>query len=148
GAGCPSCSGGQGTFTYAYGTNLHDPAGNTNYWKNKTEERQFAADGVTLLYLKTVFTNLGGEVLLEAMQDPATGNEWSHYYRYDMNGRPVLHAMPSALTGTVDQYARYDDLLHCDVAMTNCEFLKDDQGLIETYAYSGDTATLPTEGTQ
>src|SRR5262249_29151248 len=85
GAGCPSCSGGRGTFPYINRTTPNYPAGNTNFniWKNQTEERQFAADGVTVLYLKTVFTNLGGEVLLEALRDPVTGNEWSHYYQYD-----------------------------------------------------------------
>src|SRR5262249_27577539 len=47
----------------------------------------------------TVYTNAFGEMMLSVYQDAATGLRWETFNKYDTQGRLVLHAEPSAVTG-------------------------------------------------
>jgi RHS repeat-associated protein len=85
---------GLGTFTYTY-----TPSGNApgiNSWAVKTTE--VLPDGNENI----VYTNDGGEVMLGVYHDTASGLSWETYNKYDPQGRLILRALPSAVTG-------YDD---------------------------------------
>ena len=58
-----------------------------------------------------VYTNHMGQVMLQVFHDTDTDDEWATYYRYDADGRVVLRAEPSAVSGYDEQYA---DLVHDD----------------------------------
>ena len=60
-------------------------------------------------------------------------------WRYDAEGRVVLAAGPSAVTGYDDAYA---DLLH--MVSGNYQHLSDSEGLVTTYAYAGSTTATGT----
>lgn len=88
----------------------------------------------------TVYLNALGEVMLSVHSDGM--NAWREFYRYDDDGRLVLHARPSAITGYSESYA---DLLHS--VSGNYEFLSDNGGLIEKTSYASiTTATTTTAG--
>jgi len=134
GEGCSACSGGLGTFTYAY-TASTNPGG-MNSWAGKTVET--LPDGNT----NTVYTNAYAELMLVVYTDTTTNQQWPTYYRYDGNGRLVLTADPSAVTGYSESYA---DLV--DFAGGSGSKLNQTGGLIQTYAYaSATTATAGTAG--
>ncbi|AGA25728.1 RHS repeat-associated core domain-containing protein [Singulisphaera acidiphila] len=63
--------------------------------------------------------------------------EWATYYRYDNQGRLILHAEPSAISGYDDAYS---DLLH--EVSGNYQYLNDNSGFIQTFSYyTSTTAT-------
>src|SRR5262249_44359067 len=87
GAGCSACSGGLGTFTYAYAASAFaDGYGN---WRIKTTET--LPDGNQNI----VYTNFAGEVVLHVHKDVTSGNTWKTFFKYDSNGKLVQSAAPS-----------------------------------------------------
>jgi RHS repeat-associated protein len=134
GAGCSSCSGGQGTYAYAYTTSTNSPGFNS--WATKVVET--LPDGNT----NTVYANAYGEEMLLAYTDTTTSQTWDTFYKYDSQGHVILTANPSAVTGYSDSYA---DLLHS--VSGNYQYLSDSSGLIQTYDYyASTTATSSAAG--
>src|SRR5262249_22653758 len=84
GAGCSSCTGGLGTYTYSYTTSpFADGYGN---WRRKLTEN--LPDGNQNI----VYTNFAGEVLLKVFVDTTSNTSWATYYQYDSSGRLILMA--------------------------------------------------------
>lgn len=132
--GCSSCSGGLGTYTYQY-TESGNPNG-YNSWAVKTVET--LPDGNQNI----VYSNTYGEQMLMVYQDTTTGQQWDTFYKYDSQGRVILQANPSAVTGFNDTYA---DLLHNQHG--TYQYLENNSGLITLYDYYGSgTATETTPG--
>jgi RHS repeat-associated protein len=126
GVGCSSCTGGLGTFTYAYTTSSNSPG--MNSWAVKTVET--LPDGNT----NTAYTNAYGEVMLKAYTDTTLSQTWDTFYKYDSQGHAVLLANPSAVTGYNDSYA---DLLHSQSG--SYQYLSNTSGLIQVYDYYATT---------
>jgi RHS repeat-associated protein len=123
-------AGGQGTYTYSYTTSGN--AAGFNSWAVKTVEA--LPDGSQ----NTVYTNAYAEPMLVAFKDAGSGQTWDTYYRFDGQGRLILQAQPSALTGYDDTHA---DLLNNQGG--NYQYLSDGTGLIQQWTYA--TATTATE---
>src|SRR5262249_23514285 len=92
-----------------------------------------------------VFTNAYGEIMLFVYHDRASGQEWKTYHRYDPQGREILTAFPSAVTG-------YDlgqaDPIGYDAKTGHYQYLRDTSGLIIQTEYYGDNPpVLATETT-
>ena len=80
--------------------------------------------------------------MLSVYQDNTTGQQWPTFYEYDGQGRLILTADPSAVSGYNDTYA---DLLHSQSG--NYQYLNDSTGLLTIYDYaSSTTATTSTAG--
>src|SRR5262249_16707105 len=111
-------------FSYKTST-FPDGFGN---WRRKTVEG--LPDGNT----NTVYTNYAGEVLLKVFTDTASSTSWETYDRYDNNGREILEAQPSAVSG-------YDNarpaLLNNKPG--NNQYLNDSSGLIPVTDYASST---------
>ena len=90
GTGCSACTGGLGTYTYAYGSANNDTT-NYNAWINKIAETQ--PNGT----VHTVYTNNAGMTILDIVHSGS--QNWLNYYKYDSDGRQIMHADPSAITG-------------------------------------------------
>jgi RHS repeat-associated protein len=134
GAGCSSCSGGLGTFTYAYTASTN--AAGYNSWAMKTVET--LPDGNS----NTVYTNAYGEVMLKVYHDVASNLNWDWFNQYDSQGRQILAASPSAVTGYDETKA---DLLN--KVSGNYQYLSDSTGLLQiTDYYASTTATSTTAG--
>ncbi len=89
GEGCSSCSGGIGTYTYAY-----DQSDNTvgyNSWATKQTVTQ--PDGNQIV----TYSNAYGQTMLSVYVDTTTGQMWGTFYAYDSHGRQILEAQPSAV---------------------------------------------------
>ncbi len=130
--GCSACSGGLGTFTFSYTSSDNTPGYNS--WATKTTET--LPDGTEDI----VYTNAYGEVMLSVTTDGT--NFWDTFYEYDDQGRLILMANPSAVSGYDDSYA---DLLH--KVSGNYADLRDSSGLITLYDYySSTTADDSTAG--
>ncbi|HLJ96277.1 MAG TPA: SBBP repeat-containing protein, partial [Gemmataceae bacterium] len=82
---------GVGTYLYSYAISSN-PVG-FNSWQGVTTET--LPDG----NLNIVYTNVYGEVMLKDFHDATLNQDWDTYYRYDSQGRLVLTAEPSAVTG-------------------------------------------------
>src|SRR5206468_2402113 len=107
-----------------------------NEWARKTIETLPDSN------LNIVYTNSAGEVMLSVYHDSTTEQEWATFYEYDGDGRVILTASPSAVSGYDDSYA---DLLH--KVSGNYEYLRDSDGLITITSYgSSTTATSSTAG--
>jgi len=76
--------------------------------------------------------------MLKAFTDTTTSDTWINYYKYDADGRMILHANPSAVTGYDDTYA---DLVH--FVSGNAQYLSDSDGLISTNEYAATTTAMP-----
>jgi RHS repeat-associated protein len=127
GSGCSACSGGLGTFAYAY-TPSSFPDGYNNWHEKVTET---LPDN----NLNIVYTNTYGEVLLSVFKDVGTGATWDTYNKYDNQGRLIEQASPSAVTG-------YDDT-QASLGVT----LSTNSGLITDTDYgTSTTATSSTAG--
>jgi RHS repeat-associated protein len=131
GAGCSSCSGGQGSFTFSYVSSSNSPG--TNSWAVKTTET--LPDGNQNI----VYTNLYGQVMLKVFRDSVTSDEWATYYKYDADGRLLWQAEPSAVSGYDDGFA---DLVN--ESGGDYQYLRDNQGLITTYSYYASTSATTT----
>jgi RHS repeat-associated protein len=131
GTGCSACSGGLGTSAFAYTTSPF--ADGYNSWRTKTVETR--ADGNTV----TVYTNFVGQPILTVYKDTTTTQQWETYRQYDLQGRTVLQALPSAVSGYDESSA---DLLVNQG--TGYQYLRDGQGVIETATYGTSTTASPT----
>ncbi|MDY3558158.1 hypothetical protein R5W23_001057 [Gemmata sp. JC673] len=127
-AGCSVCSGGQGVFTYTYTTNSARGLLETNAWATKTVEA--LPDGST----NTLYTNAFGQVMLGGADGTS---QWLSDTRYDADGRVVLEAGPTTVTG----YSEGDaDLV--GFSGGNAAYLSDTVGLVTGYTYG--TSTMAT----
>jgi RHS repeat-associated protein len=134
GAGCSSCSGGLGTYTFAFTTSSFPDGYNT--WRRKTAET--LPDGNQNI----VYTNAYGEVMLKVYHDAASGLNWETFFKYDNSGREVWAASPSAVTGYDDTTP---DLLNNQSG--NYQYLSDTTGLVTVTDYGASTtATGSTAG--
>jgi RHS repeat-associated protein len=140
GAGCSACSGGLGTSTYSYTASANAPGYNS--WAMKTVET--LPDGNQ----DVVYTNAAGEVMLSvyrgtAAGDPTNGLSWDTFSQYDGQGRVVLQASPSAVSGFDDSHA---DLLNFQNGSS--PYLRNATGLLARTDYYGapTTATETTPG--
>lgn len=159
GEGCSTCTGGLGTYAFAYqintlSTGMGFNALEYNLWRMKTTESLpdvtpgDAADND----LNIVYTNELGMPMLEVFVDrngtsgtTSDDRSYATYYRYDDQGRLVLKAHPSAVSaydpGSPSTFESYSDLVNFSVSSaTN---LKDSEGLIEEAIYA--TATTATD---
>jgi YD repeat-containing protein len=132
GAGCSACTGGQGTYTYAY-TDGANAAG-YNSWAVQTVET--LPDGST----NTYYSNAYGQVMLKSFVEAGGSDEWITFTMFDAAGRPLWEAAPSAMTGYDDAYA---DLVH--VTSGNAAYVADSTGLVTAFTY--DTTTTATTST-
>ena len=128
-----SAAGGLGTFTYSY-TASGNPAG-YNSWAVKTVET--LPDGNQDI----AYTNAYGEVMLKVFHDVTANKSWDTFYAYDSQGRNVLEANPSAVTGYDDSKP---DLLGAD-ATGHYQYLRDNDGLLTRTDYA--SMTTAGEGT-
>jgi RHS repeat-associated protein len=124
GSGCSACSGGIGSYTYAYETSPF--ADGYNSWRTKQTETR--PDGSA----RVVYWNYAGEPVLAVHQEG--GQEWATYFRYDTAGRLILAAAPSAVSGYDESY---EDLLHNQSG--DYQYLRNGQGDIATWSYYGST---------
>lgn len=99
GAGCSSCFGGIGNYSYTYEAAEHGAPVGYNHWAMKTTET--LADGTQNI----VYSNSVGEVMLFAVQDGATGRLWMTHYVYDGLGRVIQRSNPSSTTALNDDFA-------------------------------------------
>jgi hypothetical protein len=124
GAGCSTCNGGQGSFTYSYTERSSTAPDDINNWKIKTVET--LPDGNQNI----VFTNYRGQVLLQSYKDTTTNDEWISYFRYDAEGRTILAAQPSAVSGYDENSA---DLVSDNAG--DLTYIRNSQGLVTVYDY-------------
>jgi hypothetical protein len=117
-------TGGLGTYRYAYETSSF--AAGYGDWNHETIETK--PDGSRNI----VFTNSAGEVMLDSAEvgsGDAT-QKWIDYYQYDSQGRLVLHANPSAVSGYDASFADPVLALGGDLS-----FLSQSTGLIQLWDY-------------
>ncbi len=134
GAGCSSCSGGQGTFTFSYAASSNTAG--YNAWRYKTVET--LPDGNT----NTMYLNAYGQAMLAKYTDTGNSQQWLMYTQYDSQGRVILTADPSAVTGYDDTKA---DLVN--YVSGNAQYLSDSSGLIHVTDFGTSiTATATTAG--
>jgi len=117
-----ACTAGLGTFTLAYTTSTNTAGYNS--WQTKTVET--LPDGNETI----VYTNYRGEMMLKVFHDTTSGDKWATFYKYDADGRLILTAQPSAVTGYDDSNA---DLLA--ESSGNYSYLSDSAGLITRLSY-------------
>ncbi|MDY3560568.1 hypothetical protein R5W23_001812 [Gemmata sp. JC673] len=90
--------------------------------------------------INTVYTNAFGQVMLAARSDGTS--QWLSYTRYDADGRVVLEAGPTTVTGYSESNA---DLV--GFSGGNATYLSDSVGLVTAYTYgTSTTATTSTAG--
>jgi RHS repeat-associated protein len=122
---------GRGAVGFAY-TASANPAG-TNSWAVKTVETLPGGDTAT------VYTNAYGQAMLSEARTAGTGLVWRSYSRFDAQGRVVLAAAPSAVTGATEATP---DLVN--FVGGNAQFLSDAAGLVTAYTYAGTTTATDT----
>lgn len=128
-----SIHGGSKTYEFSYSQSAF--ADGYNNWKYKTVET--LPSGAQNI----VFSNYTGQTMLKVFK---SGNDqWCEFFKFDASGQPILHAMPSAVSGYDEQYA---DLLH--EVSGNYEFLRDSTGLIRTYTYHSPSGYQASESIQ
>jgi hypothetical protein len=130
GAG-PSTAEGVGTFLYSY-VKSANPEG-FNSWRVKTTET------LPDLNENIVFTNGYGEPMLNVFHDQTSGQEWDTFYKYDSQGRLVVVANPSAVSGYDENQP---DLLNNQSG--NYQYLLDNAGLITHMDFYGTTSATET----
>ena len=135
GEGCSACTGGIGTYGYTYTytsipESVDDYGDRYNRWNLKQVES--LPDGNQNI----VYSNADGQPLLTIFKEftngTATGKEWKTFYRYDGQGRQILKANPSAVTGYDESKA---DLLNS--VGGNFQYLSDSVGKLEQTDYDG-----------
>lgn len=123
--------GGSLTQTFAYSESGF--ADGVNNWKFKTVET--LPDGNQ----KTVYSNYAGQPMLQVFKSGT--DEWLSFIEYDADSRPVLSALPSAISGYDEQYA---DLLHRTSG--SYQYLKSNDGLIRLTEYYASTGSGGAKG--
>jgi RHS repeat-associated protein len=137
-----SNTGGQGTFTFSYFMNFNNPDA-PNSWTYRTIEI-LPDSRPTFVSQNIIYCNSYGEVLLKVYESGTPGNtqKWDTFYQYDAEGRLILQANPSAVTGYDESTP---DLLK-NVA-GHYQYLQDNQGEITRIDYyAATTATETTPG--
>jgi RHS repeat-associated protein len=133
GAGASS-SGGQGTFTYSWTTSSNSSGSNS--WQTKCVETLPDSNQ------EIVYTNSYGEPMLHVHYDVGLNLKWETYYRYDSNGRLIMIANPSAVTGYDDTKA---DLVNRTLSgqpphqIVNYQYVSATTGLITNPSYGTST---------
>jgi RHS repeat-associated protein len=138
GAGCSSCTGGIGTFTYAYATNPRPVIGSNLDWRTKSTETR--PDGSE----RIVYSNSRTQPMLEVIRTTEGGvtKQQGAYTRYNARGQAIWRVSPEAiaLPANLADIEQYPDLLN-EVA-GNFQYISDSSGLIEVTTYA--TATTAT----
>ncbi|QDT44041.1 hypothetical protein Pan241w_41460 [Gimesia alba] len=133
--------GGALTFTFSYtenpATSSSTSGGSTTYnpnsWVKKTVQT-LPDSSQNILYF-----NGAGQTMLEVKK---SGNdEWCWFKKYDGNGRVILQAEPSAISGYDEQYT---DLLHYSGG--SYQYLNNSTGLIHLYDFYTTTGSGAAEG--
>lgn len=135
GTGSSTLTGGFGTSTVYYGVKA-SPGSGVNDWVSKVGV--VLDDGTT----KVSYANAAGQELLAVTTEVSTGRWWGTYTKYDSDGRVILRANPSAVTG-------YEEALTDLVGWSgsSATYLRSGDGLIATTTYaSSTTATTSTAG--
>jgi len=134
GAGCTSCSGGIGAYSYTYATNPSQMLAGTAAtagWATKTTETR--PDGSQ----RIVYSNARTQPMLEVIRTTQGGvtTQTGTYTRYDFRGLPIWKVSPSAVSLPVDLAVieQYPDLLH--EVDGNFQYISDSSGLIEVTNY-------------
>ena len=110
---------GTSAITYSYQMMSNNPV-DYNKWKYVTTETFY--DGST----QTVYANGYGETMLTVFVDTRTGITYLTFHKYDGDGRLILTAIPSAVTGYSQQYA---DLLN-NGSGSNYQYISSNSGLL------------------
>ena len=138
GAGCSSCTGGIGTFTYSYATNPRPVLGSNLDWRTKSTETR--PDGTE----RIVYSNARTQPMLEVIRTTEGGvtRQQGTYTRYNARGQAIWQVSPEAITlpANLAEIEQYPDLLN-EVA-GNFQYISDSSGLIEVTNYA--TATTAT----
>ncbi|MEY3204436.1 MAG: hypothetical protein RLZZ21_767, partial [Planctomycetota bacterium] len=138
GAGCSSCTGGIGTFTYSYAQNPKPVLGSNLDWRTKTTEAR--PDGTE----RIVYSNARTQPMLEVIRttDGGVTRQQGTYTRYDARGQAIWQVSPEAinLPANLADIEQYPDLLN-EVG-GNFQYISDASGLIEVTNYA--TATTAT----
>ena len=143
GAGCSSCTGGIGTFTYAYAQNPKPVIGSNLDWRTKSTETR--PDGTE----RIVYSNARTQPMLEVIRTTEGGvtKQQGTYTRYNARGQAIWQVSPEAinLPANLAEIEQYPDLLN-EVA-GNFQYISDSSGLIEVTNYAtATTATATTAG--
>lgn len=126
---------GSQTFLYEY-----EESGFTdgnNVWKTKTTQE--LPDG----NLNITFSNSLGKTMLTVFQSGE--DQWSEFWRYDDDMNVILHAHPSAVIGFDEELP---DLIGYDSGSGTYEYLKENEGLIDTYTYHEPSGNVASENLQ
>lgn len=108
-----------------------------NSWTYKTTET--LPDGNQNI----IYCNYAGQTMLKVFKSGS--DEWLDFSKYDDSGRIIMHALPAAVTGYDDTEA---DLLVYNSMTGKYQYLRDNAGLIETYAYDTCSGYLARESVQ
>jgi hypothetical protein len=143
GAGCSSCTGGIGTFTYSYAQNPKPVLGSNLDWRTKSTETR--PDGTE----RIVYSNARTQPMLEVIRTTEGGvtRQQGTYTRYNARGQAIWQVSPEAinLPANLADIEQYPDLLN-EVA-GNFQYISDSSGLIEvTNSATATTATATTAG--
>jgi RHS repeat-associated protein len=134
GAGASANNGGIGLGTYSYSYTASSNTVAFNSWAVKTTET--LPDGNQ----NVVYTNAFGEIMLKVFE--SGGQNWEGFHKYDGQGRVILTAAPSALTGWDDTKA---DLLNSQSG--SYQYMSNSAGLVTvTDYYASTTAGETTAG--
>ena len=123
--------GGSQSYTFAYSESSNSDGFNS--WKYKTTET------LPDTTQKIVYCNYVGQPMLQVVKSGT--DEWLSFIEYDSDGRSVLSASPSAISGYDDTYA---DLLH--KTSGSYQFLKNSDGLIRLTEYYTSTGSGGAKG--
>jgi RHS repeat-associated protein len=153
GAGCSSCSGGQGAFKIEYHSNNNstDIGFETlqyNTWRiRNTEYLPDTTDGTwDDNDQRIVYANEMGLAMLEILVDrngtTSTSDDQSYltYYRYSDSGQLTHVVHPSALSGYSESYA---DLVNWS---TSSAYISQSSGLVDIYEYATSTTSSLGDG--
>lgn len=121
-----------GSLTFTFAFTESNFSNDYNQWKTKTIETQ--PDGTQII----VFANYAGQTMLKIFKSGS--DQWCDFYKYDSSGKLSWHAHPSAVTGYDETKA---DLLNAVAG--NYQYLRDNDGLIETYSYDSTSQFLAGE---
>ena len=95
-----------------------------NHWKTKTTET-LPDDNTNIVY-----SNYAGQTMLKVLKSGS--DKWCEFTKYDANGRAVLFANPSAVSGYDEAFA---DLLDFDSGAGKYLYLRDHAGLLRAVTY-------------
>ncbi|MEI6505371.1 MAG: RHS repeat-associated core domain-containing protein [Planctomycetota bacterium] len=140
GAGCSTCTGGIGTFTYAYASNPKPVLGSNLDWRTKSTETR--PDGTQ----RIVYSNARAQPMLEVLRttDGGVTKQYGTFTRYEARGQVIWRATPEAVTLPADlaDIEQYPDLLN--EVSGNFQYISDSSGLVEVTSYAATTTATAT----